>query len=132
MSRISGLASASILGMVVVGAFGGALAGLILASVLTSQVWLAIGAAFVAVVIALVVQVVVFGSHRRFFFPPALAVLHVVVASFLGGLAGHELAVDLTVPPPSPLIGGLAGLIASVLIATFVITIMFRYPQPRD
>jgi hypothetical protein len=125
LSRISGFASAIALGMVVIGAFGGALAGLVLASVLTSQVWLAIVAAFVAVVLALIVQHVVLGSHLQFAFPPALTVLHVAVASLLGGLAGHELAVDLTEPPPSPLIGGLAGVLASVLISSFVITIMF-------
>jgi hypothetical protein len=124
LSRISGFASASVLGMVVIGAFGGALAGLVLASVLTSQVWLAIVAAFVAVVLALIVQHVVLGSHLQFAFPPALTGLHVAVASFLGGLAGHELAIDLTEPPPSPLIGGLAGVLASVLISSFVITIM--------
>jgi hypothetical protein len=110
--------------MVVVGAFGGALAGLVLASVLTSQVWLAIIAAFVAVVLALIVQHVVLGSHLQFTFPPAFTVLHVAVASFIGGLAGHELAVDLTEPPPSALIGGLAGILASVLVSSFVISIM--------
>jgi hypothetical protein len=133
LSRISGLASASVLGMVVVGAFGGALAGLILASILTSQVWLAIVAAFVAVIIALVVQGLILGAHLQFFFPPALGVAHVVVASFIGGLAGHELAVDLTEPPPSALIGGLAGLLAAVLISSYVVTMTFlKTQQLRD
>ena len=77
LPRISGLASASILVMVVVGAFGGALTGLVLASVLTSQAWLAIGAAFVAVVIALIVQHVILGLHLESFSRPALSVLHV-------------------------------------------------------
>jgi hypothetical protein len=111
--------------MVVTGAFSGALAGVVLASMLTNQVWLAIVAAFAAVVIALIVQQVIFGSHVRLMFPPAFGILNVIIVSFIGGLAGHELAVDLT----EPLIGGIAGVLAAVLICSFVITIMYRANQ---
>jgi hypothetical protein len=129
LPRTAGLVSAGVLAMVVTGAFSGALAGLVLASVLTNQVWLAIVAAFAAVVIALIVQQVIFGSHVRLMFPPAFGILSVIIVSFIGGLAGHELAVDLTEPPPSPLIGGIAGVLAAVLICSFVITIMYRANQ---
>jgi hypothetical protein len=126
VARTAGLVSASVLAMVLTGAFGGALVGVVLAGILMSQVWLAIVAAFAAVVIALIVRQVVFGSHAQFFFPPALGIWHVVIASLIGGLAGHELAVDLTEPPPSPLIGAFSGLLAAVLISSFFITIVYR------
>jgi hypothetical protein len=94
---------------------------------------LAIVAAFVAVVLALIVQHVLLGPHLQFAFPPVFTALHVAVASFIGGLSGHELAVDLTEPPPSALIGGLAGVIAAVLISSFVVSIMvLTTRQPRD
>ncbi len=130
MSRIGGLVSASVLAMVLTGAFSGALVGLVLASMLTNQVWLAIVAAFAAVVVALVVRHVVFSSHVRLFYPPALGLLHVVIASLIGGLAGHELAIDLREPPPSPLIGAIAGVLAAILISAFLITTLYQRDQP--
>jgi len=126
MARIEGSVSASVLAMVLTGAFGGALAGLVLASVLTNQVWLAIVTAFVAVVIASLVQRVVFGSHVQLFDPLGLGFWQAIVASLIGGLAGHELAIDLREPPVSPLIGATSGLIASILMATFVITLSHK------
>lgn len=110
MARIEGSVSASVLAMVLTGAFGGALVGL----VLTNQVWLAIVTAFVAVVIASLVQRVVFGSHVQLFGPLGLGFWQAIVASLIGGLAGHELAIDLREPPVSPLIGATSGHIASI------------------
>jgi polyferredoxin len=112
--------------MVLVGAFSGALAGLVLASVLANQVWLAIVTAFVAVAIALLVRRVVFGSPLQLFIPRQLELWQALVASLVGGLAGHELAIDLREAPVSPLIGATSGLIASILMATFVITVSSR------
>jgi hypothetical protein len=112
--------------MVLTGAFGGGLAGLVLASTLMNQLWLAIVAAFIAVVIALVVRQVVFGSHGQFVVPHALGVWLIFVSSLTGGLAGHELAVDLRESPPSPLIGAVSGVVALILISSFIITIAYR------
>jgi len=112
--------------MVLVGASSGALAGLVLASVLANQVWLAIVTAFVAVAIALLVRRVVFGSPLRLLIPRQLELWQALVATLVGGLAGHELAIDLREPAVSPLIGATSGLIASILMATFVITVSSR------
>jgi membrane protease YdiL (CAAX protease family) len=112
--------------MVLTGAFGGALANLVLASQLVNQVWLAIATAFVAVVIALIVRRLLFRSYVQLYFPLELDLLHVIIASLIGGLAGHELAIDLRDPPVSPLIGATSGLIASALIACFLVTVSYR------
>ena len=95
MPRMDGSVSARVLTMVLVGAFSGALAGLVLASVLANQVWLAIVTAFVAVAIALLVCRVVFGSPLQLFIPRGLELWQALVGSLIGGLAGHELAIDL-------------------------------------
>jgi hypothetical protein len=126
MSRIDGLVSATVLAMVLIGVFSGALAGLVLASVLANQIWLAIVTAFVAVAIVLLVRRVVFGSPLQLFIPRGLELWQALVASLIGGLAGHELAIDLREPPVSPLIGATSGLIASILMATFVVTLSSR------
>jgi polyferredoxin len=126
MPRTDGSVSASVLSMVLVGAFSGALAGLVLASVLANQVWLAIVTAFAAVAIALLVRRVVFGSPLRLLIPRQLELWQALVATLVGGLAGHELAIDLREPAVSPLIGATSGLIASILMATFVITVSSR------
>jgi hypothetical protein len=112
--------------MVLAGAFSGALVSLVLASMLANQVWLAIVTAFVAVVIALLVRRFVFGSPLQLFIPRRLELWQAIVASLIGGLAGHELAIDLRETPVSPLIGATSGLIASILMATFVITLSYR------
>ena len=122
MSRRGGIVSASILVMILAGAFSGALIGLVLASILTNQIWLAIGTAFAAVLVALIVRRVLLRSALQLYPPPDVDLLHVVVAALIGGLAGHELAVDLREPPLSPLIGATSGLLASVLMATFAVT----------
>ena len=95
-------------------------------SILTNQLWMAIVTAFVAVVVALIVRRVVFRSHSQLYFPPGLDLLHVIVASLIGGLAGHELAIDLREPPVSPLIGATSGGLGSVLMSCFVVTIAYR------
>jgi len=122
MSRTGGIVSASILVMILAGAFSGALIGLVLASILTNQIWLAIRTAFAAVLVALIVRRVLLRSALQLYPPPDVDLLHVVVAALIGGLAGHELAVDLREPPLSPLIGATSGLLASVLMATFAVT----------
>ena len=78
---------------------------------------MAIGAAFGAVLVALTVRRVLLRSVLQLYPPPEVDLLHVVVAALIGGLAGHELAIDLREP-----IGATSGLLASVLIATFVVT----------
>lgn len=126
MSRIGGIVSASVLAMVLAGGFSGAVAGLLLASIVTNQIWLAIDAAFAAVFIALIVRQIIFRPRVQLHFPPELDLLHVAVAALIGGLAGHELAIDLREPPASPLIGATSGVLASVLISCFLVTASYR------
>jgi hypothetical protein len=113
LSRKGGFVSASVLAMVLAGGFSGAFVGLVLAGVVTNQIWLALDAAFVAVFVKLR-------------FPPELDLLNVAVATLIGGLAGHEFAIDLRDSLVSPLIGAASGLLASVLISCFLITASFR------
>ncbi len=111
--------------MVLVGVFSGALVGLILASVLTSQLLLAIVTAFVAAVLTLVAGHVILGPRAELPLGSAMFLWNIIIAPLIGGLAGHELSVDLRSPPASPLIGALSGLLASVLIASFAVTIFW-------
>ena len=126
MSRRPGLVSATVIVMVVTGAFTGGLVGLILGSILTRQLSLAIVAAFAAVIVAFLARHLVFSFQGQLSFPPALSLLYVIISALIGGLAGHELAVDLREPPPSGLIGGISGLLAALLLSCFVITFLYR------
>jgi hypothetical protein len=126
LNRRPGLVSATIIVMVVTGAFGGGLVGLILRTMLGSELWLAIVAAFAAVIIAFVAQHIAFNSQEQFSFPGALSLSHLIISALIGGLAGHELAVDLREPPTSGLIGGISGLLAAALFSCFVITSLYR------
>src|SRR5215468_4719732 len=126
MPRLEGSVTASVLIMLLAGAFSGALAGLVLGSIIPNQLFLAILSALVAVVVALLVRRAVFGSPLQLLIPRRLELWQAIVASLIGGLAGHDLAIDLRDPPVSPLIGATSGLIASILMATFVITLSYR------
>jgi hypothetical protein len=119
----SGLATASVLAMILAGLISGALVGMVLGGFSARHLVLAILCAIVAAILALVIRNVVLDRNAAFPLPPGINFLWVVVASLIGGLAGHELAIDLTEPPPLPLVGALSGLFASVLIASFAITI---------
>jgi hypothetical protein len=109
--------------MALIGAFSGALAGLVLASILTSQGLLAVIAAFVAVVLALAVGRAILGSRAKLSLRSTLIVWHLILASVIGALAGHELSVDLRTPPSSVLVASMSGLLASLLISSLVIEI---------
>jgi hypothetical protein len=119
----SGLVTASVLAMVLVGLISGAILGMVLGALLANHLVLAILCAIVAAILALVIRNVVLERNTASALPNGINLLWVVIGSLIGGLAGHELAIDLTEPPPLPLVGALSGLIASVLIASFAITI---------
>ncbi len=121
-----GFVSASIIVMVVIGAFSGGLAGLVFGTMFEHQLGLAIAAAFVAVILAFIARHFAFSSRRQFSFPPPLTLSHIIISALIGGLAGHELAVDLKEPPTSGLIGGVSGLLAAALFSCFVITFLYR------
>lgn len=125
MPRRSGLVAATVLAMVLVGAFSGAIVGLILASMLTSQGLLAIITALVAVVLALAVGRMILGSRPELSWRSTAVLWNVAIATLIGALAGHEMSVDLSNPPSSPLIGSMSGLLASVLITSFAITVVW-------
>jgi len=109
--------------MVLAGAVSGAIVGLMLGGLMASQPVLAIICAFVAAILALIIGRLILGGGAEFSGPSGVVVWNVIIASLIGGLAGHELSVDLREPPASPLIGALSGVLASILIASFAITI---------
>jgi hypothetical protein len=71
----------------------------VMTGMVTSQIWLALDTAFVAVLVALAVRQIAFRSRVQFPFSSKLNLLHIVVATLIGGLARHELAIDLKDPP---------------------------------
>jgi hypothetical protein len=115
--------SASVFGMLLAGVVGGGVVGLVLGSVLANQIVLAILCAFIGAVLGLVIGYAVLGRDARVSLPSGLITWNVIVTSLFGGLAGHELSIDLRDSPPSPLVGALSGLLAAILIASFAITI---------
>ena len=133
MPRRSGLVSATVLAMVLVGAFSGAIVGLILASMQTSVALLAVITALVAVVLALAVSRMILGARPELSWRSTAVLWNVAIATLIGALAGHEMSVDLSNPPSSPLIGAMSGLLASVLITSFAITVVWLMDQrPGD
>jgi len=118
----SGVVSASVLAMVLVGGVSGALIGLVLGNILTRQLPIAILCALVAAILALMIGNRVLGQDGERLLPSGVVTWNVVIAAIIGGLAGHELGIDLTDTPSSPFIGALSGLLAAVLIGSFAIT----------
>ncbi len=123
VQRGSGVVSVSVFAMILAGLVSGAVAGLIFGVLLASQLVLAIICAFIAAILALVIGYFILGRNTEFALPSGVVVWNVVIASLIGGLAGHELSVDLREPPASPLVGALSGVLASLLVASFAITI---------
>jgi uncharacterized membrane protein YfcA len=109
--------------MLLTGLISGAVIGLVLGGLLASQIALALICALVGALLALVVGNAILGRRTRLAMPARIIVWNVVVALWLGALAGHELSVDLRDPPATPLIGALSGVLAAVSIVSFVITI---------
>ena len=95
----------------------------LLGSVLASQIAVAFICAFIGAVLALVIGNAILGRDAQFAIPSGVMIWNVIIALWLGALAGHELSVDLRDPPATPLVGALSGVLAAVLIGSFVITI---------
>lgn len=123
VQHASGLVTATVLAMILVGLVSGALTGLVCGGIFTTHLVLAILCAAVAAILTLGIRNIVLDRNAASIVPLGINFLWVIIASLIGGLAGHELAIDLTEPPPLPLVGALSGLVASILIATFAITI---------
>lgn len=119
----SGVVSASVLAIILAGAVSGVIIVLVLSGLLANQLVLAVFCAFVAAILALVAGYVILGRSAELALPCGGALLNVVIASLIGGLAGHEHSVDLREPPASPLVGTISGLLAAILISSFVITV---------
>jgi hypothetical protein len=119
----SGVVTASVLAMLLAGVIGGGIVGLVLGGALANQLALALLCALIGAILALVIGYAILGRDAQFSLPPGVVLWNVIVSSLLGGLAGHELSVDLRNPPVSPLVGALSSLLAAVLVASFVITI---------
>ena len=127
-----GSVSAGVLAMVLVGAFGGAVAGLVVSSLVSSEALTALIAAFVAGVLALIVGPFILGNQARLSLSAPAGLWNLLIASLIGALAGHELAVDIRSPPVSTLIGAASGVIAAILIAGSLVTVVWARNQPRN
>ena len=123
VSRSGGGVSVGVFAMVMAGVVVGVLCGMILGGLLVNQLLLAFISAFVAATVALVVGNFILDAKASPALPTGVALWNIVIASIIGGLAGHELSVDLRDPPISPVIGGVSGVLAAVLIASFAITV---------
>jgi hypothetical protein len=123
MQHNSGVITASVFAMFLAGVVSGGVAGLVLGGVLASQIAVAFICAFIGAVLALVIGNAILGRDAQFALPSGVMIWIVIIALWLGALAGHELGVDLRDPPATPLVGALSGVLAAVLIGSFVITI---------
>jgi hypothetical protein len=109
--------------MLLAGIVSGGVVGLVLGSVVTSQIAVAFICAFIGAVLALVIGRAILGRNDQFSLPSGVVAWNVIIALWLGALAGHELSVDLRDPPATPLVGALSGVLAAVAIVSFVVTI---------
>lgn len=119
----SGVITASVFAMLLAGVVSGGVVGLVLGNVVTSQIAVAFICASIGAVLALVIGRAVLGHNGQFALPSGIIVWNVIIALWLGALAGHELSVDLRDPPATPLVGALSAVLAAVSIVSFVITI---------
>jgi hypothetical protein len=120
--RRSGGASIGVFAMIMAGLVIGALCGMILGGL--NQLLLAFISAILATTAALFIGRLLIDPAARPGLPPGIAAWNIVIASLIGGLAGHELSVDLRDPPISPVVGGVSGVLAAVLIASFAMTVV--------
>jgi hypothetical protein len=127
-----GTVSAGVLAMVLVGAFGGAVAGLIVSSLVSNEAVTALVAAFAAGALALIVGPLILGHEARLSPSSSAGLWNLLIASLIGALAGHELAVDIRSPPVSTLIGAASGVIAAILIAGSLVTVVWARNRPRS
>ena len=127
-----GSVSAGVLAMVIVGAFGAAVAGLIVSSLVNSEAVTALIAAFAAGLLALIVGPLIMGNEVRLSPSSSAGVWNLVIATLIGALAGHELAVDIRTPPPSTLIAAASGVIAGILIAGSLVTVIWARNHPPN
>ena len=127
---LGGVTTVSLLVFMVVGTTVGALAGLFLGSIFHGQV-LAIVAGLAGTIVATIARnVLVFweiGVGPDEAALPWLVVLFGVIASVAGSLAGYEIAVLYEELLPF-IIGGLAGLLSSILMGL----IMIAYHMPKE
>ena len=126
MQHNSGVITASVFAMLLAGVVSGGVVGLVLGGVLTSQIAVAFICAFIGAILALVIGNAILGRDAHFALPPGVMIWNVIIALWLGTLGGHELSVDIRDPPATPLVGALSGVLAAVLIGSFVITIYTR------
>jgi hypothetical protein len=127
-----GSVSAGVLAMVLVGAFGAAVAGLVVSSLVSSEAVTALIAALVAGVLALIVGPLILGNEARLSPSSPAGLWNLLIASLIGALAGHELAVDIRNPLASTLIGAASGVIAGILIAGSLVTVIWARNHPYN
>jgi hypothetical protein len=129
---MAGITTVSLLVVLVVGTIIGALMGMVLGNSLPPDAFLAVLAGFAGTVAGavarntLVDRGIAVGEYESALPLPIL--IYAVIASFVGSLAGLEVA--LLVGEPLPVwIGALAGLLSSIL--TGLLVIAYHHMPPR-
>lgn len=126
MAGRGGVISASIIVLALVATAIGTVVGLMLDGIIPGTRALAIAAGLIATLIASVARykVVYLGAGKgadeaRI---PTVILVNAAIASVAGSLAAHDLALYVSSPPPSVLMGALAGLLSAVLMAMLMVT----------
>lgn len=127
---VSGITTVSLLAFMVVGTAVGALTGLFLGSIAHGHI-LAIIAGFAGTIVATIARnVLVFweiGVGPDEAAIPWLVLFYGAIASLVGSLAGYQIAVLYEELLPF-IIGGLAGLLSSILMGLLMLT----YHMPKE
>src|SRR5262249_45865666 len=97
-----------------------------------SEAVIALIAAFVGGVLALTVGPLILGNAARLSPSSSAGLCNLLIASLIGALAGHELAVDIRTPPASTLIGAASGVIAGILVVGSLVTVMWVKNHPDN
>lgn len=125
-ARASGVTSASIIVVVLVGAFVGALVGGSLDSLIANKVLLAVASGLAGTLVAAIVRFKllfrVSGAGPDESRIPGVLLVNGVIASIAGSLAGYTLAGQLDSLNAGGIVGALAGLLSGVLMAILMVT----------
>ena len=130
-----GVASASLIIVILVAAAVGAVTGGILDQLGVDRTLLAIISGFVATVAAGIVRQIlvrnVWGAGPDVTRVPAVVIVFVLVSSLAGSLAGHEVLDDVQEFYSGLWVGTLAGLLSALIMAMLMIT-YYMNPAPTQ
>jgi hypothetical protein len=135
MSRFQNLISTSIVLTVIVGGVAGAAVAMALEGVVSNIPALAVAAGFFAVMIGTTVRHYTVLASIRGAGPgpgrlaiPGLVMVNATIAAIGGGLMAYFASLNVLNPPPSALIGCLAGVLASIALELLMLGYRARSP----